>query len=121
MAKPTKEEMKERGVRIGINQLVTYCTLIPVFWFILQPILVNAMSEDIKAIVADQTEPINNAFVALLQRDINATRKEIAALKFRQRSDDEWSEADAEYLADLEIQLDALLDAKEALEVENTS
>jgi hypothetical protein len=42
-------------------------------------------------------------------------------LKFRQRSDDEWSEADAEYLADLEIQLDALLDAKEALEVENTS
>jgi hypothetical protein len=51
MAKPTKEEMKERGVRIGINQLVTYCTLIPVFWFILQPILVNAMSEDIKAIV----------------------------------------------------------------------
>lgn len=121
MAKPTKEEVKERSIRIGINQVVTYLTLIPIFWFVLQPLLVNAMTEDIKAIVADQTEPINNAFVALLQRDINATRKEIAALKFRQRNDDEWSEADAEYLADLEIQLDALEEAKAALQADNVS
>lgn len=115
------KKFKERGIRIGINQLVTYLTLIPIFWFVLQPLLVNAMTEDIKAIVADQTEPINNAFVALLQRDINATRKEIAALRFRQRSDDEWNEDDALYLADLEIQLAALEEAKEALLAGNTS
>lgn len=115
------KKLKERGIRIGINQLVTYLTLIPIFWFVLQPLLVKAMAEDIKEIVAEQTEPINNAFVALLQRDINATRKEIAALKFRERSDDEWNEDDAEYLADLEIQLDALEEAKEALQDGNTS
>jgi len=112
----TSSKAKERGIRIGINQLVTYVTLIPVFWFILQPLLITAMASDIKQIVAEQNEPINNAFVALLQRDINATRKEIAALRFRERTDDAWSEDDAEYLADLEIQLDALEEAKEALQ-----
>jgi len=110
------QTVKERGIRIGINQLVTYITLIPVFWFVLQPLLIDAMAEDIKAIVADQTEPINNAFVALLQRDINATRKEMAALRFRERTDDTWIQDDAEYLADLEIQLDALVEAKNALQ-----
>lgn len=117
----TNSTVKEQGIRIGVNQLVTYATLIPIFWFILQPLLVNAMTEDIKGIVADQTEPINNAFVALLQRDINETRKEIAALRFRQRNDDDWSEDDADYLADLEIQLDALEEAKAALQADNAA
>jgi len=107
---------KEQGIRIGINQLITYVTLIPVFWFILQPLILNSMAEDIKQIVAEEAEPINNAFVALLQRDINATRKEIAALKFRQRNDEEWDEEDALYLADLEIELAALEEAKLALQ-----
>lgn len=121
MSENNRSKARERGIRIGINQLITYATLIPVFWFILQPLLVNAMSEDIKAIVAEQAEPLNNAFLALLQRDINQTRKEIAALRFRQRTDDEWSEEDALYLADLEIQLAALEEAKEALQEESTS
>lgn len=113
--------VKEQGIHIGINQLVTYITLIPIFWFVLQPLILNSMAEDIKSIVAEEAEPINNAFVALLQRDINATRKEIAALRFRQRNDDNWSQDDALYLADLEIELAALEEAKEALQAENTS
>jgi hypothetical protein len=112
----TNATAKEQGIRIGINQLVTYVTLIPIFWFILQPLILNSMAEDIKAIVAEEAEPINNAFVALLQRDINATRKEIAALEFRQRNDDTWDEEDALYLADLEIELAALEEAKSALQ-----
>ena len=41
----------------------------------------------------------------------------MAALRFLQRSnDDEWTQDDAEYLADLEIQLDALEEAKAALQ-----
>jgi hypothetical protein len=77
----------------------------------------DAMAEDIKEIVSQQTEPISNAFVVLIQRDINATRRDIAALKFQQRSDDEvWTEDDALYLADLEIQLAALEEAKSALQ-----
>lgn len=118
----TAPTVKEAGIRIGVNQLVTYVTLIPIFWFIIQPLIISALAEDIKEIVAQQTEPINNAFVALLQRDINSTRKEIAAMRFQQRSDEvEWTQDDAEYLADLEIQLDALEEAKAALLVDNTS
>ena len=121
----TKQEIKERGIRLGINQIVTYATLVPIFWFIAQPILVNALAEEmqesIKQTVAAEVAPINNAFVALLQRDINATRKDIAALKFRQRQDEDWTVDDAEYLADLEIQLDALEEAKDALQVNDTS
>jgi len=114
----SKAEVKERGIRIGINQLVTYATLIPIFWFVLQPILMDAMAEDIKAIVSDQIEPINNGFVALLQRDINATRKDMAALRFRRDNPpaDDWTAEDAAYLADLEIQMDALEEAKAALQ-----
>ncbi len=126
MPKPTKEELKEGGIRIGVNQIVTYATLIPIFWFVAQPILVDALAEEmqqsIEQTVSKQVEPINDAFVALLQRDINATKKEIAALRFRQRQDEDWTVEDAEYLADLEIQLAALEEAKEALLAdENTS
>ena len=111
---------KEAGIRIGINQLVTYLTLIPIFWFILQPLILNSMAEDIKEIVAEEAEPINNAFVALLQRDINKLRKEMAALRFRQGSDDSWAEDDAEYLADLEIEMSALEEAKAALQADTS-
>lgn len=125
MSNDSAKKVKEQGIRIGINQIVTYATLVPIFWFIAQPILVDALAEEmqqsIKDTVASEVEPINDAFLALLQRDINATKKEIAALRFRQGNDDEWTVDDAEYLADLEIQLAALEEAKEALLAENTS
>jgi hypothetical protein len=121
----SKAEVKEAGIRIGVNQIVTYAGLVPIFWFILQPIIVDALAEEmqqsIEDTVASQVEPINDAFVALLQRDINATKKDIAALKFRQRNDEDWTVDDAEYLADLEIQLAALEEAKEALLAEDST
>lgn len=110
---------KERGIRIGINQIVTYATLVPIFWFIAQPLIVAALAEDIQKTVANQVEPINNAFIALLQRDINATKKDIAALRFRQRTHQDWTQEDAEYLAELEIQVEALEEAKAALQEES--
>ncbi len=112
---------KERGIRIGVNQIVTYATLVPIFWFVAQPILVEALAEDIQATVAQEVAPINNAFVALLQRDINATKKDIAALKFRERQGTDWTSEDALYLADLDIQLEALEEAKAALQADNTT
>ena len=121
----SKAEVKEAGIRIGVNQIITYAGLVPIFWFIIQPVLVDALAEEmqqsIEQTVAKQVDPINSAFVALLQRDINATKKDIAALKFRQRQDDDWTVDDAEYLADLEIQLAALEEAKAALVADNTS
>lgn len=109
---------KEQGIRIGINQVITYATLLPILWFIGQPILVSALADDIKASVKQEVAPLNAAFVALLQRDVNKVRKDIAALRFRQRRADDWTSDDAIYLADLEIELEALREAKAALEVE---
>ncbi len=109
---------KEQGIRIGISQIITYATLMPVLWFVAQPILVSAMAEDIKLTVQQELAPMNNAFVALLQRDVNKVRKEIAGLQFRQRRADNWTSEDAIYLADLEIEIEALREAMAALKVE---
>jgi hypothetical protein len=117
--KAVSEMTKEQGQRMTITAIVSYLPLIPIFWFIVKPILVNSVSEamagEVQQTVQQEVEPIANAFVALLLRDVNATRKEIAALKFRQRRQDDWTEDDAEYLAELEIELEALRDAVNAL------
>ena len=99
--------VKERGIRIGVNQLVTYLTLVPILWFVAQPLILEAMAEDIKQIVAHQAEPLQDAFTVLLLRDINSLRKEIAALEFRQANDNEWDDDDAEDLIDMEIEIEA--------------
>lgn len=106
---------KEQGIRIGINQVITYVTLMPILWFIGQPILVNALADDIKHSVQQEVAPMSAAFVALLQRDVNKVRKEIAGLRFRQQRQDSWTSEDAVYLADLEIELEALREAMAAL------
>ncbi len=118
----SKAEVKEAAGRIGVNQIVTYAGLVPIFWFILQPILVDALAEEmqdtIKQTVASQVTPINVAFVALLQREINSTRRDMAGLRFRRDNPpvDDWTSDDALYLADLEITMDALEEAKAALQ-----
>ena len=112
---------KEQGLHITLAGVVAFLPLLPIMWFIGKPVISTALAEDIKSAAQQQAQPIKNAFVALLVRDINATRKEIAALKFRQRQDTDWTVDGAEYLADLEIELEALREAKVALEVENTS
>ena len=123
----SKAEVKEAAGRIGVNQIVTYAGLVPIFWFILQPILVDALAEEmqesIKQTVATQVDPINNAFVALLQRDINSTVRDIAAMEFRRDNPplDDWTATDAQNLADLKIGLAALEEAKTALQANHTS
>lgn len=102
---------KEHGINLGINQLITYATLIPILWFVAQPLLLDAMAEDIKEIVSQQAEPLQDAFAVLLLRDINALRKEIAALKYRRENDDTWDADDAEDLINLEIEIEALREA----------
>ncbi len=121
----SKAEVKEAAGRIGVNQIITYAGLVPIFWFIIQPVLIDALAEEmqesIKQTVATQVDPINNAFVALLQRDINATVREIAAMEFRRDNPpaDDWTAADAQSLADLKIGLAALEEAKVALLAED--
>lgn len=119
MSKLDRTITKEHGYRMSLTVLIGYLPLIPVFWFLVKPVLVNAVSvavaEDIQFQVKAEVTPINNAFVALLQRDINKVRKEIATLKFRQSRQENWTVSDAEYLADLQIELEALREAMSAL------
>ena len=105
-------KIKEHGVSISIATIATWIPLIPLLWFVGKPIIVSsvseAMADDIERTVKEQIAPMNGAFVALIQRDINKVKKEIAGLKFRQRQAVNWTVDDAVYLADLEIELEAL-------------
>lgn len=93
--------------------------LVPVLWFIGKPIIATALAEDFKQIAKEQAEPVQNAFSVLLTREINNLRREVAALKFRQRNNgDEWTAEDAAYLEELEIELESLRDAREELQKE---
>lgn len=112
---------KERGIRIGINQIVTYATLIPILWFVAQPILVGAvseaMAEDIKQTVNNEIQPLNTAFVALLRTNIANTRRKIAQMEFRRDNppDGDWTAQDAEELVNLQLELSSSEAALKAL------
>ncbi len=108
---------KEQGLHITLAGMIAFLPLLPIMWFIGKPIISTALAGDIQQAVQQQAQPIKNAFVALLVRDINKIKKEMAGLRFRQRQGTDWTVEDAEYLADLEIEVAALQEAKVALEV----
>lgn len=109
---------RELSLSTVFSTVTTLAVVIPVLWYVGKPLLSEALADDFKDIAQQQAQPIKSAFSVLLTRDINSLRKEIAALKFRQRAATDWTEDDAEYLADLEIELEALQDAKEELKDE---
>ena len=107
---------KEKGIEISLSTVASLLVVIPVMWLLIRPLIATSLAEDIKRTVAMEMQPINNAFVALLQRDVNMTKKEIAALRFNQNRAEDWDQGDAKHLADKEIELTALEEAKDALE-----
>ncbi|HUW44270.1 MAG TPA: hypothetical protein VMW50_00590 [Dehalococcoidia bacterium] len=107
--------VKEFSINALQSLLVSLAAVIPILWFVGKPIITEALAEDIKEIAKEQAMPLKNSFSVLLTRDINALRKEMAALRFRQAQNTDWTVEDASYLADLEIELEALREAKEAL------
>ena len=116
-----KEETKARGIRIGINQIITYATLIPIFWFVGQPVLVKALAADIKTTVQTEIAPLNSAFVALLRSNSANTRRKIARMEFQRDNppDEDWTAQDAEELVNLKIELSSTETALTALTASN--
>ena len=112
---------REVSISTIFSTVASLAVVIPVLWYVGKPLLSEALAEDFKDIAQAQAQPIKSAFSVLLTRDINSLRKEIAALRFRQRQDTDWVQDDAEYLADLEIELEALREAKAELDKGNTS
>ena len=111
---------REVSISTIFSTVASLAVVIPVLWYVGKPLLSDALAEDFKVIAQEQAQPIKSAFSVLLTRDINSLRKEIAALKFRQRQATDWEQGDAEYLADLEIELEALQEAREELKTEAT-
>ncbi len=110
---------REVSISTIFSTVASLAVVIPVLWYVGKPLISEALAEDFKQIAQEQAQPIRSAFSVLLTRDINSLRKEIAALKFRQRQDEDWTEDDAEYLADLQIEVEALAEAKEQLKDEH--
>ena len=111
---------KREGVHITLAAVLAWIPLLPVFWFLAEPILITAVSDavadDIQRQVKAEVQPLNSAFKVLLQHDINNKRKQIASLVFRKtRNPSEWKETDVAILIDLEIELDALQKASKEL------
>lgn len=117
MAKITKEQ----GVSISLSTITSVVALIPILWFVGQPILVSAvseaMAEDIQQQVQQGVAPLNMAFVAIIQSNIADLRRQIAAMEFRRDNPppDDWTAEDAQELVNLRIDLDTQEDALEAL------
>lgn len=120
--KARKEDKVKLSREITVSSVVSTVSslivLLPATWFVVKPFIADSLAEDIKQVVQDESEPIKGAFTILLELDINNTRREIAALEFRQRQGDDWTAQDAQDLASLKIELDALQAAREELDEE---
>jgi len=114
------EQAKSISLSTLASTVSSLVVLVPVLWFIGKPLITEALADDMKQVVQTESVPIKGAFTVLLDRDINKLRKEIAALRFRQRQGQDWTAEDAEYLADLEIEIEALREAKEELKKEKS-
>ena len=108
------------GKDISFSTFVSFmgslAVLMPVLWFVGKPVITTALAEDFKQVAQEENAPIKSAFSVLLMRDINSLRREVAGLKFRQTQAEDWTADDATYLADLEIELDSLREAKKQLD-----
>lgn len=111
---------KEHGINISTSVIISWIGIATFIWLFAEPLFISTMSaalaDDIKQTVDQAVAPINGAFIALLQRDINATTREIAALQFRQRRHQDWTSEDAAHLVDKQLELKALEAAKDSLE-----
>jgi hypothetical protein len=115
---------KDEGIRISVAAVLSWIPLIPVFWFIVKPILVTAVSEAMAGDVAMQIQkeaaPIKGAFSVLILRDISYLRKEIAGMEFLRDNPpaDDWTADDAEDLVDLQLELESMQSALTELRAE---
>ncbi len=107
---------KEISFSTFVSFVGSLAVLMPTLWFVGRPIIATALAEDFKQVAQEQAAPIKSAFSVLLTRDINNLRREVAGLKFRQNQGTDWTADDAAYLAELEIELESLRDAKAQLD-----
>jgi len=120
MMKVTKED----SVRISLAAVASWIPLLPFLWFVLQPILVtavsDAMADQISMQIKQEVAPIGAAFTVLVKRDIVSLRRRIAEQEFIRDNppDGDWTADDAEDLVDLVLELESSQEALSALQGE---
>jgi hypothetical protein len=111
-------ELKKHGINISLSTVATLVPVLTVVWFIVQPALISSVSTavaaDLDEQITNKQAPVQSAFKVLLKTEIAKLRKEIARLE-HYKDDSGWTEDDAEYLAELKIELDALKEAYQEL------
>ena len=98
----------------------------PILWFIGKPILVSAVSDAMAEEIEDQVKagvaPLNGAFIAIIQNNIDNLIREIARMEFRRDNPPagDWVSEDSQDLAQRRIDLSAQEAALEALQENST-
>lgn len=100
-------DTKRRGITITWSTFTSAIVIIPVVWFIIQPLMLNAMASDIQKTVQTELIPLNTAFVTLLRGNIASMRRQIAVMEFRrdQPPQGDWTENDVQALVNLKLEL----------------
>ena len=106
--------LKEHGLNISISTLGAMIPILAFMWIFVKPTLMEsistALADEFDDQIEEQTLPMQRAFKVLLRTDITELRKEVARMKTHE-DDEDWDEGDAEDLAELEIEYEALRDA----------
>ena len=111
---------KEISMSTLFSTVTSLAVVLPVLWYVGRPLISESLAEDFKTIAQEQAQPLKSAFSVLLTRDINYLRKQITAMEFQRDNPpaDDWTAEDAEYLTELDIELEALNAARDLLEAE---
>jgi hypothetical protein len=105
-------DIKEHGINISLNTIATLIPVMAVMWFLLKPAMIEAIADDLDEQIEKQSQPLQNAFKVILKANINAIKKSIALLEFREEHDPgSWTKDDANVLASQKIELEALEEA----------
>jgi len=111
---------KEHGINISLSTVATLIPVLALVWFFVQPALVSSVSTAVAGEFDDQirqqTAPIQGAFKVIIKGDIDKIKRMIARLEYEEEHHaEDWSADDADHLADLKIELEALEDADKEL------
>ena len=102
--------LKQHGINISLSTVATLIPVLAFLWLFIQPALVDAVADDLDEMIETKQAPVEAAFKALLRSEINEIKKQIARMKVHE-GDEDWTEEDDEFLAELRIELEAMQEA----------
>jgi len=106
---------------ISVASVVSLIPVLTVVWFVVKPSIVKAvgdeLQEQVQQTVSKEVRPINRALTVILGNNADNLERQIAAMEFRRDfpPDNDWTNKDAQELAQLKLDLRSAKAAKAAL------